>query len=71
MELFKIRLMTKNSFKNSFYLYLPVVRIDNKYYFCESIKSKIKIDKKKIDINSLVIKREIPKEYYAANGIKQ
>lgn len=66
MKIVKLNLLTKNNKQNGFYVYSPIVKIDGKYYYCESIKSSSKL--KISDINP-VIKRQIQPQFYAANGI--
>lgn len=69
MELIKLQLNTKNNKKNGFYLYTPIVKKDNLYYWCESIKTDKVLKPQDVSIEDLKIRREIPKEFYAANGI--
>jgi hypothetical protein len=67
MKIAKINLMSKNNVKNGFYLYRPIVEIDGKFYFCESIKTSSPM--KDIDKYTLKVTREIPSEFYKANGL--
>jgi len=70
MEIVNIQLVSKNNKKNGIYLYRIVVKKDGLYYFCGSIMNDGPIKAKDIDVNSLVIGREIPKEFWEVNGIK-
>jgi len=67
MKIAKLNLMSKNNVKNGFYLYRPIVIIDGKYFFCESIKSNSVL--KTVDNSQLKITREIPSEFLKANGL--
>lgn len=69
LSLVKLNLMSKNNKRTGRYIYSPVVFLNGSYYFCESIKSGSVLRISDIDINKLVIIREIPMVYYMANGI--
>lgn len=69
MELIKLDLISKNNIKNGFYLYIPIVKVENKYFWCESIKSKNTLKTDKVSITELKITKEIPEIFYKANGI--
>jgi len=71
LKIFKLDLYSKNNKKNGFYLYTPIVFGGGSYYWCESIKSDKVLKANEVNVYSLVIKREIPKEYYIANGISE
>ncbi len=66
MELIKLNLVTKNGT----YLYVPIVKIENRYFWCESILFKKVTKIKDINIEDLKTRREIPEQFYQANGIK-
>jgi hypothetical protein len=68
-EIFKLTLISKNNQATGIYIYLPVVRMGDKYFFAEGVKVNRKITKKDIDVNDIKIRREIPQEFYKANGI--
>lgn len=70
MKLHSLRLMSKNNKKRGSYIYSAIVTDGEKYYYCRSVRSICILKKKDININELEIIREIPKEYYKANGIK-
>lgn len=70
LKVYKLQLNSKNNRKNGFYLYTPIVYGGGSYYWCESIKSDKVLKVKDVNVYSLVITREIPKEYYNANEIK-
>lgn len=69
--LYGLSLMSKNNTKTGSYLYSPTIKENDKYYFCEMLKSNKPLKPKDVDIESLVIKREIPKEFYKAHKIVQ
>jgi hypothetical protein len=70
MEIYNIRLMSKNNKKTGYYIYSVVVRDLDRYYYCRSINSNKVITKGDLSIGDIEIIREISKEYYIANGIK-
>ena len=55
MELIKI----VNYGKSGTYLYAAIIKIENKYFWSESVFCKTKEDKKKIDWNKQKIQREL------------
>jgi len=69
MNIVKIDLASKNNKQNGFYLYIPIVEVNGKYFWCESIKTNRVMTVKDIEPCSLFIKREIPQQFYKANGI--
>lgn len=69
MTLFKLQLISKNNKRRGSYLYMPIVEDNGKYYFCESVKSSAVLNKKDVNISSIKVRREIPEQFYAANGI--
>ena len=69
MTIVKLQLLTKNNKERGLYLYQPIVEINGKYYWCESIKTHKVITKEQLSVNSLQVKREIPSQFYAANGL--
>jgi hypothetical protein len=67
MQLVKLQLISNNNKKNGFYLYSPIVKIDNEYFRCESIKTDKPI--KAISESILKVQKLIEPKYYLANGI--
>jgi hypothetical protein len=70
MKVKSLSLMSKNNRKTGKYLYLPVVEIDNSYYYCECILSSSPITKKDVVMSMIKVKREIQPQFYLANGIE-
>lgn len=66
-ELIKLQLIA--SFNKSVYVYSPIVKSENKYYRCKSIKRERPTKTKDIDANILVLSTEINSQYYAANNL--
>ncbi|MFA5299493.1 MAG: hypothetical protein WC389_14990 [Lutibacter sp.] len=69
MQLVKLDLISKNNIKNGFYLYIPIVKIENCFYWCESLKVKTVLKPQDVSIKDLKITRIIPKEFYKANEL--
>jgi len=69
MLLVKLQLFSKNNLKNGFYLYCPIVKIEDKFFWCKSIKTNRVTKTSEINTKELQITREIPPEYYEANGL--
>lgn len=69
MQLAKLSLMSKNNKRDRRYLYSPIMEDNGKYFWCESIKTDRPLNKKTVDLAALKIRREIPPEYYKANGL--
>jgi hypothetical protein len=67
MELIKLNLISKNNVRNGFYLYAPIVKVNGKYFFCESIKTTQPV--KDFTAEQLTIKRQIPEQFLKANGL--
>lgn len=69
--LFKLELISKNNIQRGCYLYSPIVRIGNDYFWCKMITSstKIKASDINININEIVVQKIIPTEFHKANGI--
>lgn len=67
MELVKMDLISKNNKKNNFYLYIPIVKKDNKFFKCKSIKSEQPI--RTYPTDKLIITNEILPEFYKANRL--
>jgi len=70
MKVIKTNLITKNNIKNGFYIYKPIVEVDGKFWFCESIKVSSPINENNIHDYQLKITREIQPEFYSANSLK-
>ncbi|MFT4221890.1 hypothetical protein [Dysgonomonas sp.] len=69
-EIHSLHLMSKNSAKNRSYLYLPILKENDKYYYCEMIQATHRVDIKDIDVDTLMAKREVPRQYYKSNNIE-
>lgn len=69
MELFKLTLISKNNKRTGIYLYRPIIKVGDKFFWCGSIKTRQPIKKTEITPSMLVMDREIPKQFYQANGI--
>ncbi len=69
MKLFKIKLHSKNNKQRGTYHYSTILKDGNKYYFGSSVISKIVLRAENINVNDIVKGREIPQEFYTANGI--
>ncbi|MDR2004171.1 MAG: hypothetical protein LBQ74_14160 [Prevotella sp.] len=69
-QIHSLDLMSKNSAKNRSYLYLPILREGGKYYYCEMIRSTQRVNIKDVDVDTLIVKREVPRQYYRANKIE-
>ena len=70
MELIRLSLISINNVKNKVYFYSPIIKVDNKYFWCKSIKSNNIVKLKDIVLKDLEVKREIPEQFYEQNGIK-
>ncbi len=69
MTIVKVQLFSKNNKARGWYLYMPIVEVDGKYFRCESVKTFRVITKNDLNVADLKITREISPEYYAANGL--
>lgn len=69
MKLISLSLISKNNVKTGRYIYHPVVQIGEQYFYCDSIITNKVIRKSDIDIDTLIVKRQIQPKFYAANGI--
>jgi len=71
MTLVKLGLFSKNNKQRGSYLYMPIVEISGKYFWCQSIKTNRVISKKDVNVSELKVTREIPEKSYSANGLPQ
>lgn len=69
MELIKFNKTSKGKVGGKNYFYNPIVKKDNKYFLCKTIKTPVLLDKKTFDVNSLFLWQEIKPEFYTANGL--
>lgn len=69
MRIIKLKNMVKNGKQLGFYLYMPIVAVNDEFFWCESIKSRTILKPKDIDVNNLVVKRLIPQEFHEPNGL--
>jgi len=69
MKLIKLILQTKNNKRNGIYLYSPIVEINGRYFYCESIKANKVLKQDQINISTIKPTREIQPQYYQANGL--
>ena len=70
ITLVKLQLLTKNNPITGVYLYAPIIKDSyNRFYWCETLKAAKVLKKDDIKIGTLTIRREIPKEFYEANGL--
>ena len=65
----KIKNYVKNGSKLGFYLYIPIVKIENEFWTCETIKSKTILKKNTVDMSLIIPKRIIEPQFYNANGL--
>lgn len=70
MRIYKLQLISKNNLSRGSYLYMPIVEDGGKYFFCNSIKTAKVTRAAEIPLASITVRREIPAQYYEANGIK-
>lgn len=68
-EVYRISLTSKNNTKTKKYIYSIVVKCDGVYYYAGFVTTHKPIKKQDVDVNTLELKREIPFEFYKANGI--
>tara|TARA_R110002126_G_scaffold146450_1_gene292457 strand:+ start:96 stop:386 length:291 start_codon:yes stop_codon:yes gene_type:complete len=65
-----ITLISKNNKQRGTYLYNPVVKVGDKYFYCASILTTEPLKTKDITQDQIILNREIEPQFYAANGIK-
>jgi len=70
MELYNIKLMSKNNKKTGLYLYSLVLRDGNEYFYGESVKSDKPLKKEDIKQEQIKPTRAIHPDFYIPNGIK-
>jgi hypothetical protein len=69
IKVIKLEPFIKNAKKIGYQIYLPIVKINNDYFFCEGIKSTKKLNINNIDILQIKPKKIIEKKYYKINNI--
>ncbi len=71
MLLFNLCLMSKNNKKTGRYIYHINAYNNGNFYFCKFLQSDTPLKMNNIDVNEIEIIREIPKEYWAVNGVNE
>lgn len=70
-ELIKTNKTSKGKVGGKNYFYNPIIKKDNKYFLCKTIKTPVILDAKTVDVNSLEIMQEIKPAFYKANALPE